>query len=100
MQADSPTELSTNQNLIITLLRKSKPDFQFDISLNDTGIPELVMKYGIVSDIPADMDPQFIVKEPYKYSIPLDETATWHSIKKMTDLFEKYLRNVNLNKKR
>jgi hypothetical protein len=98
MQIDYP--LSTNQNLIITLLHKAKPNFQFDVSFNDTGIPELVMKYGIVSDIPDDMDPEFIVKEPYKFSIPLDETATWHSVKKMTDLFEKYLRNVNLNKKR
>ena len=100
MQADSPLELSTNQNLIITLLRKAKPEFQFDISFNETGIPQLVMEYGIVSDIPEDIDPELIVKEPYKYNIPLDETATWASIKKMIDLFEKYLKNVNLNKKR
>ena len=99
MQTDSPIELSTNQKLIIALLRKSKPDFQFEIVRNDTGIPELVMEYGIVTEIPEDIAPELIVKEPRKYNIPLDDQATWANVKTMVDFFEKYLKNANLNKK-
>jgi len=97
--SESPFELTNNQTLIITLLRKAKPDFQYEIVRNDTGIPELVMEYGIVTDIPEDMDPALVVKEPRKYAIPLDERATWVSVKKMIDFFEKYLKTANLNKK-
>lgn len=99
MQPESPLEFTNNQNLIITLLRKAKPEFQYEIVRNDSGIPELVMDYGIVTDIPEDIDPASVVKEPCKYSIPLDEQATWISVKKMIDFFEKHLKNVNLNKK-
>jgi len=98
MQSDSPIELSTAQNLIITLLSKAKPDFHYEITRNDAGIPELTMEYGIVTDIPKDMDPTLVVKEPRKYNIPLDEQATWVNVKKMVDLFEKHLKNVNLNR--
>jgi hypothetical protein len=98
MQPESPVEFTNNQTLIITLLRKAKPDFQYEIVRNENGIPELVMEYGIVTDIPEDMDPSLVVKEPRKYSIPLDEKATWISVKKIIDLFEKHLKNVNLNK--
>lgn len=99
MQTDSPIEFTNNQNLIITLLRKAKPDFQYEIVSNESGIPELVMEYGIVTDIPEDVDPALIAKEPLKYKIPLDEKATWITVKKMIDFFEKHLKNVNLNKK-
>jgi hypothetical protein len=84
MQVDSPTELSANHNLIITLLRKSKPDCKFDVKLNESGIPQLLMDYRILSD-----------GEPYKYTISLDEAATWTNVKKTIDLFETYLKNVN-----
>jgi hypothetical protein len=98
MQSDLPIELSNNQNLIIALLQKAKPDFPFEIVQNDNGVPELVMEYGIVTDIPEDMDPALVVKERRKYAIPLDEQATWANVKKMVDFFEKYLKNANLYK--
>jgi hypothetical protein len=99
MQPESSFEFTSNQTLIIALLHKAKPDFQYEIVRNDAGIPELVMEYGIVTDIPEDMDPALVVKEPRKYAIPLDEKATWVSVKKMIDFFEKYLKTANLNKK-
>lgn len=92
MQSDF--SLSENQNLIITLLRKSKPDFQFDISLNETGIPELVMEYGVAPDIPND---SLLANIPYKYRIPLGDDATWTSVKKLVDFFEKHLKNMMVN---
>jgi hypothetical protein len=98
MQSDSTIKLSTAQNLIITLLSKAKPDFPFEIVQNDNGVPELVMEYGIVTDIPENIDPELIANEPRKYNIPLDEQATWVKVKKMVDFFEKYLKNANLNK--
>jgi hypothetical protein len=91
MQPESLLELSKSQNLIITLLRKAKPELQYEIIRSDAGIPELVMEYGIVTNM------ELVVKEPRKYKIPLDELATWVSVKKMVDFFEKYLKNVNLN---
>lgn len=98
MQSDLPIELSNNQNLIIALLQKARPDFPFEIVKNDNGIPELVMEYGIITDIPENIDTELIVKEPLKYKIPLDDQTTWANIKKMVDLFEKHLKNVNLNR--
>ena len=95
MQSDLPIELSNNQNLIIALLQKAKPDFHYEIARNDAGIPELTMEYGIVTDIPKDMDPTLVIKEPRKYAILLDEQATWANVKKMIDFFEKYLKNAN-----
>jgi hypothetical protein len=91
--------LNDKQNLIITLLRKSKPEFVFDISMGEHNVPEIIMEYGIVSNVPEDADPATIITEPQKYKIPLDETATWANIKKLIDIFEKYLKNADLNKK-
>jgi hypothetical protein len=46
---DSPA-LNNVQNLIITLLRKYKPELVFTIEMGEKNIPEIVLEYGLVSD--------------------------------------------------
>lgn len=92
-------DLNDMQNLIITLLRKSKPELVFDVAAGENDVPEIVLEYGIVSNIPEDADPAAIITTPQKYKIPLSEDSKWADIKKWIDIFEKYLKNADLNKK-
>lgn len=95
---DSP-ELNRVQKIIIALLSKYKPELVFTIEMGEENIPEIVLEYGIVSTIPEDADPSTLITTPQKYKIPLNDAATWDDIKKWIDIFEKYLKNADLNKK-
>lgn len=89
--------LNDAQNLIIKLLRKSNPELIFNIETGENNIPEIVLEYGIVSNIPDNVEP--ITKNAQKYKIPLDESAKWVEIKKWINIFDKYLKNTDLTKK-
>lgn len=97
--SDEPPVLNGTQTLIVDLFRKYKPELEFTIASGENNVPQIELQYGIVSNIPEGADPSTIISEPQKYKIPLDETAKWADIKKLIDIFEKYLKNVDLNKK-
>ena len=91
--------LNTAQNLIVSLLRKYKPELAFNIADVENNIPEIILEYGIVSNIPEGVDQATIINEPQKMKIPLEDTMTWVNMKKWIDIFEKYMKNVDLNKR-
>jgi hypothetical protein len=91
--------LNTAQNLIVSLLRKYKPELAFTIADGENNIPEIILEYGIVSNIPEGVDQATIINEPQKMKIPLEDTMTWVNMKKWIDIFEKYMKNVDLNKR-
>jgi hypothetical protein len=85
--SDEHQVLNATQNLIVDLLRKYKPELEYTIASGENNVPQIELKYGIVSNIPEGADPATIVTEPQKYKIPLDESAKWAEIKKLIDIF-------------
>ena len=69
-------------DLIVSLLRKYRPELDFETVVKEDGVTELVLKYEDKDSMP----------------IPLVEDAGWFQIKQFIDLVEKYTK-TNTEKK-